>query len=102
VFYLDGACLVRGESVPTAAEALRVRSRRSVTGEFGPEPQYWVDDVQVFRKHPAQSEEDSQKGRICTRSKMWFPAHRIVIVGGLPYGDVFAPRPSRRGIGGLP
>lgn len=37
---------------------------------------------------------DAYGGEVCSFSGLWFPARRVVIVDGLPYGDIYAPRPE--------
>jgi hypothetical protein len=92
-FYLgEEHGFIRGESRASSQDIKRIRSELMLTGEFGSEVQYWMDNVHPFRVSKPVSEEDSEKGQICTASKMWFPASRIVYVGGLPYGDKFAPK----------
>lgn len=36
--------------------------------------------------------QDAIGGQICSLSGLWFPLRRVVIVDGLPYGDIYAPR----------
>jgi len=36
--------------------------------------------------------QDAIGGKVCSFSGLWFPARRVVIVQGLPYGDIYAPK----------
>lgn len=93
VFYIGQEhVFAKGESVAAPLEVDRIRGYLSVSGEFAPEPRYWLDAKRPFRAVKPVSEMDAVEGAVCAASKMWFPAHRLVYVGGLPYGDRFAPQ----------
>lgn len=81
-----------GESIPTAVEFRRVKGEMELHGEFARPVLQVLDRYHPFRKSPPVSEQDAVDGEVCSASKMWFPAHRVVYVDGLPYGDVFAPQ----------
>lgn len=45
--------------------------------------------------------QDAIGGKVCSFSGLWFPARRVVIVQGLPYGDIYAPKDSPGPIGDI-
>lgn len=63
---------------------------RTEGGYSGP----YVDSDKFIWKQPL-SLGDGRNGQICTASRAWFPAHMVVWVDGLPYGQPFAPKPAQ-------
>lgn len=49
----------------------------------------------VFRAKKPLDEEDAVNGRICAKTKKWYPAHALVNVGGIWYGaENYRPEPE--------
>lgn len=83
------------DSVPVNQELVRKQGERDVYGEFGTDIVYWRDSDCKFRADKPVSFSDVEGGGFCARSGFWFPARRIVVDGGVKYGDKFY-RPAHR------
>lgn len=75
-----------GGSFPAPSEAARIRAETEAWIDLLNEPVCYVDE-KPFRRARPLSEEDSAGGAVCARSGFWYPAHRLVMDGGVLVGD---------------
>lgn len=84
-------CLQVGESIPTDDDALRTTCYLAMTLQWAPQSYRYYDlRPDLMRAKKALNIDDVAAGGICDVSKMWYPGHALVTMGGRQTGAEWA------------